>query len=621
MAIDPAISLAYKPPNYDPLQAASQQLGIQNLVAQQRLIPGQQQIQQQTIQANQLAIQQQQRDLNDQQMMTKALIQSKPGDLDDIAKNALQLGVSPKGLLAFQTQFSELARNRAMLSDEELKSQGAREQALTETAGSLLELPDVAARQAQWPNARANLILNWQMKPEQIPEQYPGDEWLNANYKVTAMGAAATMRALAMQQLASARSTALGNVKLGPGQVLVRPDASAAAPGPPLGQAPTPPQASMIGQGAVVPPQGGAIAPPTNFTPIQQTAPTSQAPGAPATGMVPPAPATGATVTPGYHVVASNPAPVHTPVPRAPTPTALAVTVNDPNATPEARQQAKAALLTLMQQHPVNPMNATPLTPEGLDLVAEQFYRTGQMTALGMGAAGMRAQIINRAGQLHPGADLSSNATAFAANKASLVGLQKNRDAVVAFENTANKNLDLFLSQAGKIVDSGSPWINSPLRTVDQKLLGNDELPAYNAARQVAINEIAKVTSNPGLTGQLSDAGRKEVADFNPQNATLQQTYNVAKILRQDMANRHQAYDDTIAAIKQRIGQGPSTPNTPPPQPNPTPNQQGGAPLPQGGGKAADAGIIKQFLNANGGDKDKTRQALIRSGWTIPPAQ
>ena len=314
MAIDPSISLAYKPVEVpDPLQVRAQQLGLQNLVAQQRLIPGQQQIQQQTIQANQLAIQQQQRDLNDQQMMTKALIQSKPGDLDDIAKNALQLGVSPKGLLAFQTQFSELARNRAMLSDEELKSQGAREQALTETAGSLLELPDVAARQAQWPNARANLILNWQMKPEQIPEQYPGDEWLNANYKVTAMGAAATMRALAMQQLASARSTALGNVKLGPGQVLVRPDASAAAPGPPLGQAPTPPQASMIGQGAVVPPQGGAIAPPTNFTPIQQTAPTSQAPGAPATGMVPPAPATGATVTPGVHVVASNPAPVRAP--------------------------------------------------------------------------------------------------------------------------------------------------------------------------------------------------------------------------------------------------------------------------------------------------------------------
>ena len=62
--IDPAISLAVKPVDYDPLQARAQQLGIQNLLAQQRLQPGQQQIQQQTIQSNTLGLQQQQIQLN-----------------------------------------------------------------------------------------------------------------------------------------------------------------------------------------------------------------------------------------------------------------------------------------------------------------------------------------------------------------------------------------------------------------------------------------------------------------------------------------------------------------------------------------------------------------------------
>jgi hypothetical protein len=44
----------------------------------------------------------------------------------------------------------------------------------------------------------------------------------------------------------------------------------------------------------------------------------------------------------------------------------------------------------------------------------------------------------------------------------------------------------------------------------------------------------------------------------------------------------------------------------------------GGGPLPQGGGKAADATVIKQFLDSVGGDKDKARKALTDNGWTIP---
>jgi len=46
-----------------------------------------------------------------------------------------------------------------------------------------------------------------------------------------------------------------------------------------------------------------------------------------------------------------------------------------------------------------------------------------------------------------------------------------------------------------------------------------------------------------------------------------------------------------------------------------------GAGLPRGAGKAADAGVIKQFLDANGGDKDAARKALGDYGWTIPKAQ
>lgn len=192
------------------------------------------------------------------------------------------------------------------------------------------------------------------------------------------------------------------------------------------------------------------------------------------------------------------------------------------------------------------------LTPEALTQAAQMFAQTGQMPAMGRDAATRKA-IMNEAAKLSPNLDLAGNAAAYKANAASLKGLQENLDSVSAFENTANKNLDLFLQQAKKVVDTGSPFLNTPLRMVDQKLLGDKDMAAFSTARQVAVNEIAKVTSNPGLKGQLSDSARHEVDAFNPENATLAQTYKVAEILKQDMANRHQSYDEQIKAIKQRI--------------------------------------------------------------------
>jgi hypothetical protein len=199
-------------------------------------------------------------------------------------------------------------------------------------------------------------------------------------------------------------------------------------------------------------------------------------------------------------------------------------------------------------------ININNLTPEGLDIAAEMFAKTGIMPSLGMGSSAMRSAIINRAAQLHPQVDLAGNRASFDANRSSLTQLQRNRDSIVAFENTALKNLDVFLSSAKTVIDSGSPIINRPMRAINEKLLGSPELSALQAARRVAVNEIAKVTSNPNLSGQLSDAARQEVASFIPENATLAQVYAVANILRKDMTSRHQSLDEQIGAIQKRIG-------------------------------------------------------------------
>ena len=196
------------------------------------------------------------------------------------------------------------------------------------------------------------------------------------------------------------------------------------------------------------------------------------------------------------------------------------------------------------------------MSPEAFDQAAEKYYQTGAMPQMGRGPAGMALQraVMNRTAELHTGASLAEGSAEYAANKASLVKLQSNLDAVSAFEKTANKNLDLFTSLAQKAVNTGIPLLNAPLRTGAKLLAGSEDQLALDAARQVAVNEIAKVTSSPGLTGQLSDTARKEIAEFIPESATYGQALRVAQVLKQDMANRHQSYQEQIGDIQKRIG-------------------------------------------------------------------
>jgi hypothetical protein len=213
------------------------------------------------------------------------------------------------------------------------------------------------------------------------------------------------------------------------------------------------------------------------------------------------------------------------------------------------------------------------MSPEAFDQAAEKYYSAGTLPPPGRGPAGpaLGRAIMNRTAELHPGASLSEGSAEYKANSDSLKKIQSSFDSVAAFENTANKNLDLFTNLAQKAIDSGIPLINAPLRTA-ATMLGSQDQAALNTARQVAINEIAKVTSNPSLSGQLSDSARKEIEAFNPQSATVGQTMAVAKVLKQDMANRHQSYQEQIADIKGRIGgqgganqnQNTNTPTRPP---------------------------------------------------------
>lgn len=201
--------------------------------------------------------------------------------------------------------------------------------------------------------------------------------------------------------------------------------------------------------------------------------------------------------------------------------------------------------------------DATNLTGPALDMAAQRYAVDGTLPPMGMGksASGARTKIINRAAEMYPGVDLAANSAIYKSNRDSLAKLQVQRDAIGSFEQTAMKNIDIFLDTAGKVVDTGSPLANQLARQLSGKVLGSADQAAYDAARQVAVNEIAKITANPNLSGQLSDSARHEVDAFNPREATLAQTVAVMRLLKRDMANRTGALDDAIADVKTRIRQ------------------------------------------------------------------
>jgi hypothetical protein len=194
----------------------------------------------------------------------------------------------------------------------------------------------------------------------------------------------------------------------------------------------------------------------------------------------------------------------------------------------------------------------TGLTPEALAYWGKYVADTGNIPAFGMGA-GARVAVANEAPKYASGQSAASAQGGFKADVNSLSNLVKMTDNVTAFENTAGQNADMLINAGKRVIDSGAPWVNTPLRSVNQRALGTADVPVYNAARQVVLNEYARILSSANMSGVLSDQARKEVESFLPENATLKQTVDVLSLLKRDAANRKRSYLQQIDDIKRRI--------------------------------------------------------------------
>ena len=188
-----------------------------------------------------------------------------------------------------------------------------------------------------------------------------------------------------------------------------------------------------------------------------------------------------------------------------------------------------------------------------LDQVAEKWGQTGEMPPGLARSPGTTIAVMKRYAQLHPDENLAANKARYASLKNSQAGLQKQFDAVSAFEKTAQKNLDQILATGKNVPDLGTRFANVPVRMIDDKMLGTKEMAKFRVAMATGRAETMRVLASANAAGTLTNEARHEGEELLSGNMTFPAMQAAVEQFRTDMANRHTSYQDQLNEINQLL--------------------------------------------------------------------
>lgn len=210
--------------------------------------------------------------------------------------------------------------------------------------------------------------------------------------------------------------------------------------------------------------------------------------------------------------------------------------------------------LWTLHNNPMAVVMGNQFTPGATDLAAQNLLTTGTGPQGMYRSPGTTAAVYNKAAEMNAGgAGIAANKATYQADAASLKKLQTNYDQVQAFEGTAQKNIDLLQQTAQKIPDLGTRWGNIPVRMINANMIGTDNMASFKTALNTAQTESAKVLNSSNATGVLSDSARHELQDVIDGNVPYSALVSSLTTLKQDMANRTQAYQQQIGEIQGRL--------------------------------------------------------------------
>jgi hypothetical protein len=213
------------------------------------------------------------------------------------------------------------------------------------------------------------------------------------------------------------------------------------------------------------------------------------------------------------------------------------------------------------------------MTPQVIDKMADRWLSSGGDPSTlppGRGAA-MQATIravIARAlekqealGQTS--GDLLVRKGELKADYSTLTKLKQQQAAINQFEQTAVKNGAVLVDLANKVDESGVPVIERWTRNGRRKLEGDADVSQFNAQMNLYRAEVAKILTNPNMTGVLTDSSREEAKEFLSGEDSALQINAVVKLLTQDFARRETSLESEVERVQNEI-RGVPTPAHPP---------------------------------------------------------
>lgn len=231
-------------------------------------------------------------------------------------------------------------------------------------------------------------------------------------------------------------------------------------------------------------------------------------------------------------------------------------------------------------------ISAGQFSPEALDLLAEQTYRTGKLN-VPYGLVRNDPTIVSKiwnmaaakaAAENNQPAVTLANQNVYKSAQSAMTKVLGQQSMVGSYEKTAEKNMDLAI-QLGRQTDrSGSPLINRGIMAWRQGVTGDKDTAAFVNAIRTAQTEYAKVLSGAtgaaGITDQ-ADREAKELFSKITNQETLE--YVIETAAKPEMHNRMTSFADQQNDLKGLMGlHAPSTPGDSASQP-----QQGAAPRPR----------------------------------------
>ena len=199
------------------------------------------------------------------------------------------------------------------------------------------------------------------------------------------------------------------------------------------------------------------------------------------------------------------------------------------------------------------------------DFAAKIYKRTGHMPPLGLGGANIRAALIAHAAYLaqqegQTAEEMTSRWADYKSESQTLTKLEQQRAAVDSFSNTALANGEILVDLARKVDQTGIPVIERWERAGRQEVEGDPDVSTFNAQLSAYRNEVARIITNPNLTGVLSVRAMREGESFLKGNMNAAQIERLTQLFKGDFERRRKPLEDEIRKVESVLSGGADVP-------------------------------------------------------------